>query len=77
MKRNWDFIIVQKLVGIEAVVLILAVLLLLLLLLHPFISPFSRTTWVSWHKKGKPVYWSKWHKLDHVYATHLHLAPDR
>jgi len=23
-------------------------------LLHPFNGLFSRTTWVSWHQKGKP-----------------------
>jgi len=34
---------------------------LLLLLQHPFNGLFSRTTWVSWHQKGKHsgFYWSK------------------
>jgi len=49
-------------------------LLLLLLLLHPFNSPFFRTTWVSRHPKGKPFWilleqemirW-QWHQLDHI-----------
>jgi len=37
---------------------ILLLLVLLLLLLN---SPFSRTTWVGWHQKGKP-FWFKWSK---------------
>jgi len=45
-------------------------------------QPFSRTTWVSRHQKGKPFWilqeqemmgW-QWHQLDH--ANHLHLTPD-
>jgi len=45
-----------------------------LLLLHPFNGLFSRTTWVSWHQKGKPFWilleeemmgW-QWHQLDHT-----------
>jgi len=44
----------------------------LLLLLHPFNGLFSRTTWVSRHKKGKPFWilqqqemmgWH-WHQMD-------------
>ena len=43
-------------------------------LLHPFNSLFCRTTWVSWHQKGKPFWilleqemmgW-QWHLLDHM-----------
>jgi len=43
-------------------------------LLHPFNGLFSRTTWVSWHQKGKPFWillqqemmgW-QWHQLDHT-----------
>jgi len=44
---------------------------------------FSRTTWVSWHQKGK----SFWillvqemmgrHMAVEPYANHLHLVPDR
>jgi len=46
----------------------------LILLLHPFNSLFSRTTWVSRHQKGKPLWilleqemmgWH-WHQLDHM-----------
>ena len=42
--------------------------------LNPFHSLFSRTTWVSWHKKCKPFWilmkqemmgW-QWHQLDHM-----------
>jgi len=49
---------------------------ILLPLLHPFDSLFSRTTWLSWHQKGK-TFWilleqemmgSQWHQL--------HLTPD-
>jgi len=48
-------------------------LFVLLPLLHPFSSHFSRTTWVSWHQKGKPFWmlleqkmgW-QWHQLDHM-----------
>jgi len=45
-----------------------------LLLLHPFNGLFSRTTWVSWHQKGKPFWillqqeimgWQQ-HQLDHM-----------
>jgi len=47
---------------------------LLLLLLHPFNGLFSRTTWVSWHQKGKPLWilleqemmGRQWHQLDHM-----------
>jgi len=44
----------------------------LLLLLHPFNGLSSRTTWISWHQKGKPFWillqqemmgW-QWHQLD-------------
>jgi len=43
------------------------------LLLHQFNGLFSRTTWVSWHEKGKPFWilleqemgW-QWHQLDHM-----------
>jgi len=46
----------------------------ILLLLHPFNGLLSRTTWVSWHQKGKLVSilleqemigW-QWHQLDHM-----------
>jgi len=46
----------------------------LLLLLHTFNGLFSRTTWASWHQKGKPFWilleqemmgW-QWHQLDHT-----------
>jgi len=42
--------------------------------LHPFNGLFSRTTWISWHQKGK-TFWIlmkqemtrwQWHQLDHV-----------
>jgi len=51
-----------------------------LLLLHPFNGLISRTTWVSWHQKGKP-FWILleqqivgWHQLDHmqIMCTSLH-----
>jgi len=44
------------------------------LLLYPFNGLFSRTTWVSWHQKGKQFWilleqemmgW-QWHQLDHM-----------
>jgi len=44
------------------------------LLLHPFNDLFPKTTWVSWHQKGKPFWilleqemmgW-QWHQLDHM-----------
>jgi len=52
----------------------LLLLLLLLLLLHPSNGLFSRTTRVSRHQKGKPIWilleqemmgW-QWHQLDHM-----------
>jgi len=41
---------------------------------HPFNNLFSRTTWVSWHQKGKPFWFLleqemmgwQWHQLDHT-----------
>jgi len=54
----------------------------MILLLHPFKGPFSRTTWINQHQKGKPfcilleqdmMGW-QW---PGPYANHLHLAPDR
>jgi len=53
---------------------------------HPFNGLFSRTTWVSWQQKGKPVWillvqgmmgW-QWHQLDHmqIICTSLQ-SPDR
>jgi len=47
-------------------------------------TTFFRTTWVSWHRKGKP-FWILLEQLDDgaavasagPYASHLHLAPDR
>jgi len=53
---------------------LLQLLPLLPLLLHPFNNLSSRTTWVSWHQKGKPFWilpeqemmgW-QWHQLDHM-----------
>jgi len=44
------------------------------ILLHPFNGLFSRTTWVSWHQKGKSFWilleqemmgWH-WHQLDDI-----------
>jgi len=55
------------------------------LLLHPFNGLFSRTTWVSWHQKGK-LFWillagarddGMAVASAEPYAHHLHLAPDR
>ena len=50
-------------------------------LLHPFNGLFSRTTWVSWHQKGRP-FWvlmkqENWAAVASAapYANHLHLAP--
>jgi len=52
-----------------------------LLLLHLFNGLFSRTTWVSWHQKGKPFSILPDHEITMEsagpYANHLHLAPDR
>jgi len=56
----------------------------LLLLLQPFNGLFSRTTWVSWHQKGKTL-WILWEQemmgvavaSAGPYANHLHLAADR
>jgi len=49
---------------------------------NPFNGLFSRTTWVSWHQKGKP-FWITGARDDGLavalagpYANHLHLAPD-
>jgi len=47
---------------------------IIVLLLHPFNGLFSGTTWVSWHRKGKPfcflleqeVTGWQWHQLDHM-----------
>jgi len=36
---------------------------MLLLLQHPFNSLFSRTTWVSWHQKGKPFWILREHEM--------------
>ena len=49
---------------------------------HPFNGLFSRTTWVSRHRKGKPVWILLEQEMTTVasagpYANHLHLAPDR
>ena len=55
-----------------------------LLLLHPFNGLFSRTTWVSWHQKGKPFWilleqetmgW-QWRQLDHVQIICTSLQTD-
>jgi len=52
--------------------------------LHPFNGLFSRTTWVSWHQKGKPFWilleqemmgWS-WHQLDHMQIICTSLQTD-
>jgi len=57
---------------------------LLLLLLRPFNSFFPRTTWVSWHQKGKPFWilleqemmgW-QWHQLDHMQSICTSLQTD-
>ena len=57
---------------------------LLLLLLHPFNGLFSRTTWISWHQKGKPFWilleqeimgWH-WHQLDHMQIICTSLQTD-
>jgi len=51
--------------------------------LHPFNSLYSRTTWVSRHQKGTPIWISLEQEMMGVavasagpYANHLHLAPD-
>jgi len=50
--------------------------------LNPFNGPFSRTTWVSRHQKGKPFWilmkqemmgW-QWHQLDHMHIICTSLA---
>jgi len=51
--------------------------------LHPFISLFSRTTWVSWYQKGKTSldlneaemmgFGMQWHQLDHVQTIYTSL----
>jgi len=55
-----------------------------ILLLHPFNGLFSRTTWVSWHQKGKPFWillqqemtgW-QWHELDHMQIICTSLQTD-
>jgi len=53
-------------------------------LLHPFNGLFSRTTWLSWHQKGKP-FWTllkqemmgwQWHQLDHMQISCTSLQKD-
>ena len=53
-------------------------------LLHPFNGLFSRTTWASWHQKGKPFWilleqemmgW-QWHQLHHMQITCTSLQTD-
>jgi len=55
-----------------------------LLLLDPFNGLSSRTTWVSWHQKGKPFWilleqemmgW-QWHQLDHTQIICTSLQSD-
>jgi len=36
---------------------------LLLLILHPFNSHLSRTTWISWYKKEKPLWIQMRHEM--------------
>ena len=52
--------------------------------LHPFNSPFPRTTWESRHQKGKPFWilleqqimgW-QWHQLDHMQIICTSLQTD-
>jgi len=50
--------------------------------LHLFNGLFSRTTWVSWHQKGRTILDFTEARHDGVavalagpYANHLHLAP--
>jgi len=59
-------------------------MLLLLLLLLSFNGLFSRTTWLSWHQKGRTFLDFNEARDDGVamtsagpHADHLHLAPDR
>jgi len=53
-------------------------------ILHPFNGHFSRTTWVSWHQKGRTIL--DFNKAEDngvavasagPYANHMHLIPDR
>jgi len=51
---------------------------------HLFNSLFSRTTWLSWHQKGKPIFNFNETRDDGVtvasagsYANNLHLAAGR
>ena len=53
-----------------------------ILLLHLFNAFFTRTTWVSWHEKGKP-FWilldqemMGWHQLDHTQIICTSLQTD-
>jgi len=57
---------------------------ILLLLHYIHLMAFLRTTWVSWHQKGKPFWILPEQEMMGVavasvgpYANHLHLAPDR
>jgi len=70
--------------GRKTVVVVVVVLLLLLLLLHPSNGLFSRTTWVSWHQKRKPlrilleqemIRW-QWHQLDYMQIICTSLQTD-
>jgi len=56
----------------------------LLLLIHPFNGLFSRTTWINWHQKGKPLWilpeqemmrW-QWHQLNHMQIICILLQTD-
>jgi len=60
----------------------------LLRLLHRFNGFFSRTTWVSWYKKGKTSldlnearddggWWGQLHQLDHVQTIYTSLQTDK
>ena len=41
-----------------------------LLVLHPFNGLFSRTTWVSWYQKGKPVWiWMRLEMIQILYYS--------
>ena len=52
--------------------------------LHPFNGLCSRTTWVSWHQKGKTfrilleqeMMWWQWHQLDHMQIICTSLQTD-
>jgi len=60
----------------------------LLRLLHRFNGFYSRTTWVSWYKKGKTSldlneardnggWWGQLHQLDHVQTIYTSLQTDK